>query len=170
MYLYRRYPFIFQVRAMICSSYSYHPVHTHIQIHVHICIHISICSQGKIQNHDTGDEHTTVLQSEQCIYMKGTKTVLSLQLYLNQLFHIFYIFLFPPRSASFSLFFFFVFVFIVYRRMTTYSPVLYLFTYPEWATAMVYVKSRRRLQFLSDQPWRCSQAFIVKLFCFAFVF
>lgn len=93
-------------KTTICSSCSYHPVHTHIQIHVHICIHISICSQGKIQNHDTGDEHTTVLQSEQCIYMKGTKTVLSVQLYLNQLFHIFYIFLFPPRSASFFFFFF----------------------------------------------------------------
>lgn len=50
--------------------------------------------------------------------------------------------------------------------------LLYLFTYREWATAMVYVKSRRRLQFLSNQPWRCSQAFKVKLLashCFKYI-
>lgn len=168
MYLYRRYPFIFQgydlfqLQLSPCT-YAYTDTCTYMYTYFHLLTRQDTKSRYRRRTHDCLAKWTMHLHERN---QNGPVSAVISQSIVSYLLYL-------PLSSSFRFFFFsffFVFVFIVYRRMTTYSPVLYLFTYPEWATAMVYVKTRRRLQFLSDQPWRCSQAFIVKLFCFAFVF
>ena len=125
------------------------------------------CWQGKIQNHDTGETNTRLsCKVNNAFYMRGTKTgPVSAVISQSIVSYLLY-------SSSFllvPLFFFFFFFFSFFQSLPsndnifTCSALIYI--HPEWATAMVYVKSRRRLQFLSDQPWRCSQAFIV-LSCF----
>lgn len=113
-----RYPFIFQVKVTICSSCSYHPVHTHIQIHVHICIHISILlTRQDTKSRYRRDEHTTVLQSEQCIlHERNQNKVLSVQFNISQ--SIVSYLLYSSSFLLVPLFLFLFFLFLVFSKFT----------------------------------------------------
>lgn len=122
-----RYPFIFQVKVTICSSCSYHPVHTHIQIHVHICIHISILlTRQDTKSRYRRDEHTTVLQSEQCIlHERNQNKVLSVQFNISQ--SIVSYLLYSSSFLLVPLFLFLFFLFLVFSKFTVEWQHIHLF-------------------------------------------